>query len=508
MVTLKQSRKAIYLNPKQYEYIKAPQKDKAFCGGRGAAKSTSNGVLSAVNVVEMPRSKGAFLGLTYNQILTKFLPPVVDMWEKLGIFEHTDYREGHYVIGKQPPAHWVKPYQPPKVYNNVISFRNGSCIELISFDRKNVNRGGNYDWMIIDEAQLLPKDRFDKEIRPSVRGNIYRFDSPRHHSICYTGSMPWLPSGMWFPDMEQLAKAYPSEYFYISATAWDNVHVLGKPYLERLKKSLPLLTYEVEVMNLRITKLPNCFYDEFEESKHTYPEWYHYQDTEGGVEVLGDADYDPNKPLEISMDFNAKFTSMLVGQEHKEKEWEFRFINQFYEKKDANTGIHYDPALEAHRDIISRTVQKFIDYYRHSHKSYVMVWGDRNGNNASAGSALTFYQQIEKQLTMAGFQVMLMVDRRLDPLHHLKHLSINKLLRGSSNTPRITMNQQKCKETIISIQSSPLTPDFKKNKTSELQEIPQERATHLSDCFDNLLYPKYSCIIEVSGYADDSFMFA
>lgn len=500
--------KDIYLNPKQLAYVSAQQKEKGFCGGRGSGKSSSNGVLSALNVVTMPRSKGALLGLTYNQILTKFLPPVIDIWEKFLLIEHTDTENGHFVIGKMPPRHWARPYQPPKNYNNVISFINGSCIELISFDRKNVNRGGNYDWMLIDEAQLLPLDRFEKELYPSVRGNIYRFGHNfRHLSICYTGSMPWVATGMWFPDMEKLAKAKPNDTFYVSATAWDNIHVLGEAYLKRLEAKLPRLTYQVEVMNMKLDKLPNCFYDEFDDQKHTYPEWYHYKDSEQGVEVLGDADYEPLLPLEISMDFNAKFTSMLVGQEHKPpKDWEFRFINQFYQKKDGQSvDINWSTDLAYAKDVISKCVQQFIDYYR-GHKPYVYVWGDRNGNNASAGSALTFYQQIEKQLIDAGFSVQLKVDRRLDPLHRLKHFVLNQMLKGTNRTPKITMNQNKCKDAIISIQQSPVTPNFEKDKSSEQQDIPQEKATHLSDCFDNLLYPKFAQMIEQTNNADDSIL--
>jgi hypothetical protein len=495
-----------YLNEKQNEFVQAIQPDKAFCGGRGAGKSTANGADSFIDIEAMPRSKGAFLGLTYNQIMTKFLPPVIDMWQEIGYREHTEKQPGHYVIGKQPPAYWAKPWQPPQYFQNVVSLYNGTCIELLSFDRKNMNRGGNFDWLKADEAQLLNKERFDKEIRPSIRGNRHRYNTPRHHSISFTGSMPWLPSGMWFPDMENEAKAFPNEVKFVKATAWDNIKVLGEKYIRRLERTLPFLVYEVEVMNRRITKLPNCFYDEFDEQKHCYITPYEYSDDEFGVKIT-DKDYDTNTPIKISMDFNAKFTSLIVAQEHLQPVWECRIINEFFEKKDANSPVYYDPKLDEHRDIISRTVQKFIDYYK-GHKSHVEIWGDRNGNNATANSALTFYQQIEKQLRVAGFNVTLMVERKLDPLHQLKHLVINSLLRGSANFPKIRMNTERCKYTIISMQGSPLTPDFKKDKSSETDDIPQERATHLSDCFDNLIYPNYAHLIERSSdsYQDPYFL--
>lgn len=506
MTKFPKSAKKVYLNQKQIDFVQATQPDKAFCGGRGAGKSTANGADSFVDIITMPKSKGGFLGLTYNQIMTKFLPPVLDMWQRMGFREHTEKIPGHYTIGKQPPSHWAKPWQPPQYYQNVLSIYNGTCIEFLSFDRKNLNRGGNFDWLKADEAQLLNKERFDKEIRPSVRGNRFRYNTPRHHSISFTGSMPWLPSGMWFPDMEEEAKKHPKEVSFTKATAWDNVKVLGEQYIRRLERTLPYLVCQVELYNERITRLPNGFYDEFDDDRHCYITYYDYSDDEFDVRIT-DKDYVKTLPLEISMDFNAKFTSLVVGQEHQLPSWEFRFINEFFEKRDINSPVHYDPTMEEHRDIISRTVQKFIDYYK-GHQGYVLIHGDRNGNNATANSALTFYQQIEKQLRLAGFNVILMVERRLDPLHQLKHLVINTLLRGSANLPKIKINAERCKYTIISIQASPLTPDFKKDKSSETQEIPQERATHLSDCFDNLLYPKYSHLIETNTdiYQDPYFL--
>ena len=487
----------VYLNEKQCRFLTAPQIEKGFCGGRGAGKTRTIGYHLYLLVTQLPRSKGFILGLTYNQILTKFAPPILQVLEQLGFCEHVSEKTpGHFVIGKQPPSYWIKPYDSPKSYSNIISFCNGCCVELISFDRKDLNRGGSYDWGIVDEAQLLPKDRWDREIRPSVRGNIYRYNSPLHHSIIYTGSMPWKATGFWFPDMKIEAQKRPQDVFYLQATAWDNIHVLGKPYLDRLKQSLPLLVYQVEVMNQRLSQLPNCFYDSFKIERHCYSDSYNYYDDDEGTNIT-DSDYNPKQPLEISMDFNAAFTSMVVGQEHT-KDRAFKFIRCFYEKPKAAI-VDGSGELVDSRSIIERCIDQFISFYKETHKSSVKVWGDRNGNNRQANSEYTFYEQIERQLKKHGFNVQLMVGRRLDPLHRLKHFTINLLLaEGNPRLPKLRINENTCKELIMSIQASPVTSDFKKDKSSEQLDIPQERATHLSDCFDNLIYPKYAQMVEAS----------
>lgn len=487
-------RKKIYLNKKQLLFGSATQKEKVLIAGRGFGKTTQDGVESYVNIIELPRSKGFFLGLTYNQILTKFLPPIMGIWESMGLVEQTNGNIGHYIVGKQPPSNWQRPYQPPKNYSNVISFCNGSCIEMISFDRRDHARGGNYDWGIVDEAALLDKGRFDKEIRASVRGNVFQFKGHhRHHSIVYTTSMPWLQSGMWVPDMKEQAKKQPDEVFYLEGTAYDNIDVLGEGYLRRLKNSLPDLVFRVEVLNERITRLNNAFYDQFSEQKHGYTDAFLYSDNDEqpfGC-LISDADYVSQLPLCLSMDFGARFTCAVVAQEViTNKETVLRFINNFYSKES------HEPTDGS---IIERCVQQFIDKYR-GHKAVVELWGDRNGNNRVANSQYTFFEQIERQLTKAGFSVEMKVPRSLDPLHHLKHYTINRMLSESdAQTPRIRINLLRCKEMVISIQAAPVTIEFKKDKSSEQEDIPQERATHLSDAFDCLVYRKYHGLVETGG---------
>ena len=117
-------------------------------------------------------------------------------------------------------------------------------------------------------------------------------------------------------------------------------------------------------------------------------------------------------------------------------------------------------------------------------------------------SELTYYEEIVKQFVAAGFTVELMVKDRLDPFHAMKHFVINKILEENNPAlPRVRINKMKCKDVIISIQAAPATGDFQKDKSSERDKtLPQEKATHLSDCFDNWIYPKYHHLIEGKVY--------
>jgi len=91
----------------------------------------------------------------------------------------------------------------------------------------------------------------------------------------------------------------------------------------------------------------------------------------------------------------------------------------------------------------------------------------------------------------------------LDPDHMLKHIFLNEMLSEKNQAwPVIRMDQNRCKWLAISITNSPIKPDWRKDKNSERLLIDQKRATHLSDCFDNITYRKYS---HLSGAAPQTY---
>jgi hypothetical protein len=464
--------KKIYLNPKQLQFVQAQQKIKTFVGGRGSGKSTVDGVEAYINVVTMPRSKGFILGLTYKQILDFILPSMLQIWDTMGLKENV-----HYVINKTPNPSWPKPYHQVRDYSTCISFCNGSVIQLIGFDRRTTTpRGGSFDWCIVDEAALINRERLEKELLASIRGNIYRFKSHRLHSEIYTTSMPWDPSGFWVPDMSEKALEYPKEFFYLESTARDNEEVLGKDYLERAERKTDYLVFQVEYMNQRIGKMPNSFYDSFDIGKHCYVA-LSYEDHEDWRQTkVKYTDYNENKELDLSFDFGGNFNCMVVAQDFRRESNELKILRSLYVKNE--------------RKLLDNLVNDFCELYKDHKKKLVYIFGDRNGNNRMPNSNLTLYQQIQNKLRLKGWESVLTV-KGLDSLHSLKHITINKILAETEPyLPKVRINKLNNKELIISIQAAGITSEFKKDKRSERQDIPQEKATHFSDAFDNYIVPK------------------
>lgn len=481
----------VFLNKKQRAFFVATQKTKVFIGGRGTGKSSVNGYEVAANVIQMPRSKGLLLGASFGQISGNILPSMVQAWLRMGMIEHTRQQRGHFLVGKKPPSYWETPIAPPQSHEHCVYFSNGSVLQMMSMAIKDALRGPSYDWMVIDEAAQYKETRIKEEVFATVRGNEHVFGHiPRHHSKVMTSSMPWVESGFWLLKYEELALLYPNDYFYIEATSYDNIDVLGKQYFERLKQELPQHIFEREVLNLRPNKLPNGFYDQFDEQVHCYSA-YQYKNIYGHSHP--EADYDPLLPVEISFDFGALFTCCIVAQENGNT---LRFINSFFASKEQN--IKREQNSES---LINNVVRQFALHYGQRQLGRIRLRGDRNGNNQQANSQYTFFEQIAAELKRYKFSVELMIPKRLDPAHELKHLFINKVLSETEPTlPLVRINKDTCKSLIMSIRSAPITPEYKKDKRLERRsDIPQDITTHFSDAFDYLLWSMYNDKIKSSN---------
>lgn len=445
-------------------------------GARGTGKSTVGGARSYRISSELPRSKTAIIGLTYNQILNRFVPPMVSVWNQMNLVEDFDDRPGHYRLFRRPPSHWPRPYQPPQGYFNVISWANGSCQELLSLDRKDVNRGGNYDAAIIDEAVLIPKDRLDKEILPSIRGNNFRWsDNSLLHSVMMMSSAPWLPSGQWFYEFENLALT-DEDVLWIESITADNIEVLGPAYLKNLERILDRVVYLVECENMRVLKLPNGFYSSFSEDLNVNKDVYEYDvDDRSGNTVTKRKDYRSDQLLSLSFDFNSAFSSCTLWQQYNNDEYA---IDEIWVK---DTTVDH---------LANKVVEQYADHKR----KVVEIWGDSNGHARNPNANETSYEIIYRILTAAGWEVIMKVEPgTINSKHNSRYMVMNCILsRQDPRGPRVLFNFERCKYTIISIQSAPVNADYKKVKKSEANKsLPQERATHLSDTVDYYLFNKY-----------------
>jgi len=466
-------KKNFYLNPIARLFLLAKQSIKVLIAGRGFSKSFTNGISILVKVELLPKSRGLFLGLTYTQILTNTLLPIKSAWEWFGYYEGI-----HYVVGKKPPEWFDKPYQKPEKYENVITFWNGTTIIMGSFDRPQLIRGGSNDWVIVDEALLIKKDVYDQVVIPTLRGShTVLKDRPGHLTEQFTSTMPYGSIGQWLLEFEEKAKIRDNDVFFITGTSWHNRVILGDKVLNRWRRTMPALIYQVEVMSKRMMRAGNLFYPSLRDH-HWYEDSFDYD----WIDSLGldiddnkrdsrwDKDCDPSLPLHISHDWGA-FNGITVDQYHQGSN-EVRFINVMYVQ---------------HPEILDDLAGKFCKYYQHHKKKTVYQWGDKSGAKKEANAKLSYFQQFANILQKNGWRV---IRKKIGDVSHLaRHKFISDLHKErDSRMPRIRHNANNCKDLRIALELAGMRGD-KKDKRSELNpSIKQQHATHLTDAYDYRLF--------------------
>ncbi|MFC5413136.1 terminase large subunit domain-containing protein [Larkinella bovis] len=269
-MSLTEKANLVYVFPKQKLFLASQAQRKTLLAGRAFGKTFLLLVCIAYFARYMHRAKFFLAGLTFAQLLNIVLVDMADAFRGMGWREYDEKTGlGHYVLFKAPPDHWPRPYKSPKSWDRTISFITGFCIQLLSFERPDSNRGGNYDGGLIDESALF-KDEWVKTILMPMlmRANTQRFAGNWMHNSLYDfTSNPWHESGKWVFLTEELMKKDPKKYFFLEGNCDDNP-MLHPDYKKTQEELLSPMQFRIEVLNERIAKLPNCYYPSFEFDKH------------------------------------------------------------------------------------------------------------------------------------------------------------------------------------------------------------------------------------------------
>jgi hypothetical protein len=468
---------------------------------RGAGKTYTLLDIVAISAFQLPRALAAVGSRTFKQVQEIILSQSTKVWEKWRLTEYDskNNRFGNYVVNKRPPEHFAKPYTAPKTYDNTVSFANGYAVQAVSADREDTQRGLNLDQYFGDESAFQKRSFFSKTISPAIRANKYCFHDPRPHRKGYNHPLHWLkmqfssapysPEGLWIYENEERMnneiklKGGYKNYFYLEATAYDNLKFLPGDFISEQKANLTDFEFDVEIMNKRVRKAQNAFYPSFSEEKHVKDYYaYNFDDKEFRTDIKQEA-YDVWKPLEMSWDFNGYFTCCVVAQDFNK---EFRFIKEFWAKESDST-------------LIAKVCDDFVNHYKNHLKKVVYLYGDSGGNQRSPGE--NFFNDIKMRLRIAGFMIIDCLDNTY-PSFASRYKVINGLLSEEKpSLPKIRFNADACKSLIVSIMNTQTQKDsFEKNKANEGNlRIAQETVTHLSDAFDYILYKKFSQFVETSS---------
>lgn len=457
---------------------------------RGTGKSTILGWFIKEAVIQMPKATGILVGETYQQILSRTLPSTKQGLAMFGLYEDIDY-----VVGKSGKfLGYEMPFQAPSRWDNIIHFSNGFILVMVSNDMPNAGRGLNSSFVASDESVLLDQERLYNNVQTTNRstcGGLYE-DKPLCNAEIYVSSVAMTQKGQWFPDLEKLAIKEPWKCLFIKANAFANKHNLSKDYFEKARDKAPSEThYNAEIKNIRPPKVTKGFYPALDPKKHYYRYAYDnvYLQNIGvnarkqDFNCIQDTDYMKSKPLTVCIDWGNIIT-MTISQDQGER---YRHLKTFY--------------VESPKIIDDLIEELFVPYYEPFKRwnNKIDFYYDRNGNNRTANSKLTFAEQAGTVFKKNGWKVNYKTRKHENPPHNEKFIVLNYLLRygGTNGLPVVEINENNCQDLIISLENAPAKEGkqpntIEKDKSSERSKTtPQQHATHFSDTFDIPLYWKF-----------------
>lgn len=463
----------ILLNEKQHDVLywlgfESPLREKkqvVILGGRGGGKSTIGVVILWSMKNEMPKAKGQYAFSAVTKFKRAVMPGIkASLWDLFGEAPYDFHtKKGDFCLFREPPPDWDRPYQTPDDWSNCISWPNGFTVEICGYQQDpDAVRSRNDDFIIIEEALKFKEEWLPAAI-PCVRANRGKFTSRFHWSIIAISTPPYGVSGQWMYKWETESKVDPQHYYFTFIRTIDNQINLPPDYIESLRKTLLKIQFKVEVEGYRITRPEKLFYPNFDREVHAPERDSPY--------------YSPFLPIVASMDFNAHFTSASLWQNSGDLEHR-NFKALFVKEPDEQCNM----------------TQTWCRYFAKTYESHptkkIVLTGDRNGGNKSAqvrfvdGRWITPFEEAADELEALGWEVTL-APINYNPSGFDKYQTMSDVFTEKEHAFMVMrFDPIGAEATIISVENTPINPDYSKNKDSETAGGDQERATHLSDTVD------------------------
>lgn len=525
----------VYMNPAQKFVLWVFARTMIIFAGRGMGKGLILAAFMLKCIQRMPGCTGCFVSVSLKRAFTNTLPSIITHWEKWGY-----PRDVAWVIGRKPPKNlgFKQPLLPVENWENVITFYNGSQIIIISQDRDLSSNGLTLDFIAVDEGKSISYKKLKDETMPCNRGNEAVFGRHScHHAMCVVSDMSVTSSGNWMMDYKKkcdekvielimqcqmkifelkkklatarLKKEKPKEYInndlrwysraleqlraravlYKEYSSIENLQVLGRGFIERMKRDLSPLTFKVCILGQRCKETARGFYSALSE-KHYYhssnaaailakthqlsaDERTWDMDAISSMGCESSDDLDPAHGICIGMDYNANINCLVAGQPGNRK---LNVVKSFFVKYERK---------------IPELIDDFCTWFAAHPTKIVVFYYDNTalGGNYAVNDE-DFKYVIIDELQKHGWIV---IDVYLGQAmgHMEKHLLINRCLRGEGRL--IPMFNYEENEDLIAAMENAGVYGGKKDKRGEKEEEPDdgtdplERRTDITDALDTLV---------------------
>ncbi|MDR0681756.1 MAG: hypothetical protein LBG15_07915 [Dysgonamonadaceae bacterium] len=525
--------------------------------GRGSGKTTHI-MASRMDRVQnsMPGSLITLGAATYRDIFDNILP---------GLLEYLDenYERGvYYEVGKKPPHHFKKCTTTIFNWKHSISFVTGTVIKFVSSDRPESVLGINAAHSFWDELLKIKKEFMLERAMPILRSDRAKFgQSPYFMGWSgFTSTPNFETDEDWFTDMEKEMNlelihciqeiAYEADLrlqeleiarqlldfdtikrlerfvgrwnerldtlrkgqtFYVRASSFSNLKILGIDYIENQIKSIKdkdmLYT---SIFAIRKLKVKDMFFGQFGK-QHLFDDGYDYRyiDLIAADETIDDTClhlryYDKNLPIYAGYDAGP-FSSIVFAQRNR-REKEFRVLK--------NIWVHHPDQ----QDVMAKKIDDFfaggrkelILHYDRAANQKDPHWKKYYPNYREMGVNDTDAILLQQELNALGWRVILMSKKQKDILYS-QHYRLLNLLFGKHDGKRdkILIDRNECEALISSINHSPLKRHEGRvmlDKSSESLPFEEQayNSTQLASALMYLLWGEYSRLLPDSDLSQDT----
>ncbi len=517
-----------------------------FCElGRGSGKTTHI-LAPRLDRVQnsMPGAVIVLAASAYRDIFDNILPGIMEYFRE-------NYEQGIYFeIGKEPPKHFKPCYTYIANWKHTISFCNGCVVQFVSCDRPESMLGKNAAHLLVDEMLRIPEEKFIERIIPALRSDRSKFgQSPYFMGISGFSSTPNFETDEdWFIAyekdmdkdliqkiqeiaynvdlrMQELESARKSldfekinkhekfierweerlrflrrnQTFYIRASSFSNMKILGIDYIKKQIKNIKDLDkLYTSIFAIRKLKVKDMFFGKFGK-QHLFDDGYNYNaiDRLSAGDKVEDSSvhlkyHDPTQPIYAGYDAGP-FSSIVFAQRNKSKR-EFRILKDMWV---------YHPDQQ---DTLAR---KINDFFCNQNRKEIFLHYDRAANQRDplwkkyypgykeATVNDTDAKMLQQELAKFGWTVHLMsIGQRT--IYYSQHYRLLNLIFSKNDGKRdnVIIDRNECEALVSSINHSPLKRfegRIELDKTSERLPFDEQayNSTQIASAFMYLIWGEY-----------------
>jgi len=505
-------------------------------GGRGVAKSSDIMAKRTIDVIyDMPRGSFAFVADTYVNLLTNIVPAIMSGWDNRLDF----YEDLHYVVDKEPPKEWPKPYIKTFEYKHTITTFNGCKFFMTSLDRPSSNAGISVVHIFGDEAKYLKHEKLAK-LFPALRGD-YRLFGHSHYFMGQTFCSDMAdPNNLEYDWMLQMEKSmdnqqilrilqtalvlneiayelflaersgaseqkiqniqrnqerwierirkirHSSTFFHVVSTL-ANIDILTFDYLVNNLQSLGIENFKTVILSIRKTLESGARFYGALSDKHFYEDGYNYDYyNQFGLKSnipqssIGLRHIQHDRLLEAGFDAG-NMMSLVIGQEQGGV---YRILKDMY---------------VITPDWIRELADQFLQFFAQHRRKILHLYYDRAANQYRR-SKRDFATQIkhdieyDRQGRRTGWIVQLMSIGQGN-ITHAEEFNLMNVLMGEKDRrlPKLLIDKFECKHLKSQMECTPVEKGGKGEikKVKKGDKLPPSRlpmeSTNLTDAFKYLL---------------------